>query len=555
MPSPALPALRFSGAALLALARAVRTAPGVAAARAIFRHDLGIDRLASLPESWRGPTPLDTAVVPGRAPRQPHDAGLGALPATAAWPRPAASLVASYARGERSPREVLARALAARTALAAQGQDPLLALDPRAQADADASADRYQRTASLGPLDGVPFVVKEETAIGGLPLRLGGNLVAPDPAPRDATIVARLRAQGAIVLGQSSMTEYGMSPLGINPQRTMPRNPYSRRHVAGGSSTGSAVAVALGLCPLAIAADGGGSIRIPASLSGLFGLKPTWGRVSRAGDAFGGSMNHLGPIGASTADLAEFFEACAQPDDDDPQTRPAPALAPGAHRAAIGRGVRGLRIGVLTDEIDAAAPPIAAACRAALAALEKEGATLQPLTFDFARHTLPIGCVIIASETYAMLRADLRSRPDALGPDLQITMQTAGALSLDDFLDAWRLRAGLRQAVAALLRDVDVLALPTTAATAPAITDDEARSGIADARAIGGACRFSFLANLTGLPAGTAPVGHDADGLPFGLQIVGDAYDEPTVLAVLAHLERTGAAVVRPPPGVLDSTS
>lgn len=551
----ALPPLRFSQTTLHTIARAARTRAGALAARALFRHDLGIDQLAGLPESWRGPTPIDNAVVAGRPPRRPHDDALGPPATPAAWPRTHAALTARYLDQTLSPLDVARRALAGARSLASRRPSlgPLMGYDDeRAEREASASAQRYAAGAALGPLDGVPFVVKEETAIEGFPLQLGSRFLPATLAPRDATLVARLRAAGAIVLGQTAMTEYGMSPLGVSPQRRMPRNPHSPGHVAGGSSTGSAVAVATGVVPFAIGADGGGSIRIPSALSGVFGIKPTWGRVSRAGDAFGGTMNHIGPMGASALDLAACLDACAQRDEADPQTLAAPVLEEGALRRALGRGVRGLRIGVLEDEIDAASPAIASACRAALAALEREGATLQPLKLDFARYTLPIGCVLIGSETYAELRATLRERPDVLGPDLQVSMQTVGALELDDFLHAFRLRTGLRAAVAALFREVDALALPTTAATATAITDAEADSGIADVVAIRDACRFSFLGNLTGLPAGTAPVGVDAQGLPMGLQIVGDAYDEATVLAVLAHLERTGIASVRRPPTTID---
>jgi aspartyl-tRNA(Asn)/glutamyl-tRNA(Gln) amidotransferase subunit A len=432
---------------------------------------------------------------------------------------------------------------------------PLMTYDDAgAERDARASTERYKAGASLGPLDGIPIAVKEETAMAGFPLRLGTSCLPGEPVAADATIVARLRAAGMIILGQTPMTEYGMSPLGINPHRRLPRNPHELGHLPGGSSTGSAVAVAEGLLPLAIAADGGGSIRIPASFNGIFGLKPSWGRVSRAGDAFGGSVNHLGPVAASVHDMAVFFEACGAPDEADSNTRLAPPLAPGSLVRALGRGVRGLRIGVLEGEMGAADSHVGAACRTALAALESEGATLVPLRFDFARYAAPVGYLTIAYEAFADLRAVIADHLDELGPDLQITMATVGTMNARDLSDALRLRSGLRLAVATLLRDVDVLALPTTMRGAPAATDDEARAGFVDPYAVDGACRFCFLANLTGLPAGTAPIGLDPRGLPLGLQIVGDAYDEATVLGVLAHLERTGAALVQRPRVSLDIT-
>jgi Asp-tRNA(Asn)/Glu-tRNA(Gln) amidotransferase A subunit family amidase len=390
-------------------------------------------------------------------------------------------------------------------------------------------------------------VVKEETSIAGFPVRLGTACLPSEPALADATIVARLRAAGAIVLGQSPMTEYGMSPLGVNPHRRMPRNPHRADRLAGGSSTGSGVAVAEGICPIAVGADGGGSIRIPACLSGVFGLKPTFGRVSRHGDLFGGSMNHLGPIGASPLDLAVFLEIVGNPDPLDPLTRDAPEIAPGSLVRAVGRGVRGLRIGVLEDELDDAAPEVATSCRAALSALEHDGATLVPLRFEFGRHAAPIGYIIIAVETFSETRAVRLEHFDELGPDFQLLLSIVGALGVSDYADALRLRSGLRAAVANLLRDVDVLALPTTKTGAVKVDDAEMESGFLDPPSIDAVCRYAFLANLTGLPAITCPVGVDRDGMPTGFQIVGDAWDEATVLAVAAHLERLEVAAVKRP--------
>ncbi len=549
---------RFSGAALRALALATRTPVGALAARALFRRDLGIDQLARLPESWRGATPIDNDVVPGRPPRRGHDESLGAPSPGDTWPRGSASLGAAYRSGRLSPLTVATASLAAARALAARTpfMGPLLTYDDAAaERDALASQERHRAGRPLGPLDGIPFVVKEEMALKGFPVRIGTTCLPPTPATEDASLVARLRAAGAIPLGLTPMTEYGLSPLGVSARRRLPRNPHHPGRVAGGSSTGTAVAIALGLCPFGTAADGGGSIRIPAAFCGLFGIKPTWGRVTRAGDAFGGTMDHLGPIGATTLDLALFLEASAGPDPGDRATLDAPPLAPGELVAALGRGVRGLRIGVLNESFDQAVPSLAKAGREALAALERAGATLVAVRLEPGRLAGAAGSVIIASESYAVLRDTLRTRPDDLGDDLQITLQTAGALAVDDYLDAQRLRTGLRAATAALLREVDLLALPTTAIVPPPINDAEAASGIADVAAIGGACGNSFLANLTGLPAGTAPVGVDADGLPLGLQFIGDAHDEATVLAALAHLERLGVALPPRPPAAIDLLS
>jgi aspartyl-tRNA(Asn)/glutamyl-tRNA(Gln) amidotransferase subunit A len=317
--------------------------------------------------------------------------------------------------------------------------------------------------------------------------------------------------------------------------------------LAGGSSTGSAVAVGSGLSPVAMGSDGGGSIRIPACLNGLFGIKPTFGRISRHGDGFGGTVDHLGPIGASTHDLAIFLEVTSGEDEKDELTHRTPSVAPGALVSALGRGVRGLSIGVLGTEIDAADPEVRGACRDALDALRKEGAQLVDVTLALAEHAPGIGYLTIGLETQTSLLDARRRHWDLMGPDLQLLCRLLGAMRSEDYLDAQCLRARLRASTAELLRDVDVLALPTTASVAPTVTDHDLKTGFADTPALHAACRFAFLGNLTGLPCGTAPVGSGDAGLPVGLQIVGDAFDEASVLAVLAHLERIGVASVRAP--------
>jgi aspartyl-tRNA(Asn)/glutamyl-tRNA(Gln) amidotransferase subunit A len=543
---PTLATPRISGAALRALRRSLVAAPTRKLIYALARRDLGMDTLAALEPELRGPQPLAARPLRARATHDRPSEGLPVAAPDAAAPT-SASLVAAFRAGTRSPVETTRRALDAAARLAADrpAMPVLLERDEAgALAAAEASEARWRRGTALGPLDGVPVTVKEEVDVRGLYTRLGTTYVGDAPAREDGAVVERLRAAGAVVLGSSPMTEYGLTPLGFNPHRAMPRNPHHTGHVAGGSSTGAAVGVATGVVPVAVGSDGGGSIRVPASFCGVFGLKPTFGRISRRGDGFGGTMAHLGPLGRSAWDLAVFLEATAGED-------PADELTHGAPRCevvgALGRGVRGLRVGVLEEELRDADEAVARACEAALDALGKEGAVLVPLRAELLRAAPAIGYPTIGVESYAGLLDARRYHADAIGDDLAVSLSSLGELPADAYLDAQRLRARLRLDVAALLREVDVLALPTAARTATAVTDEELRGGFVDPPALGAACRFAFLANLTGLPAGTAPVGVDAAGLPIGLQIVGDAWDEACVLQVLAHLERARIAEVRRP--------
>ncbi|MDF2694552.1 MAG: Aspartyl-tRNA(Asn) amidotransferase subunit [Labilithrix sp.] len=458
---------------------------------------------------------------------------------------------AAYRTGKVSPRDVVRRAFdeARRLAALEPTVGPLCELaEEAALAEAEASEKRWREGRPLGSFDGVPWAVKEQTAVRGLACRSGTAFLDPSPSGEDATSVARIRAAGAVTLGTTPMTEFGMTPNGANSKRAMPRNPHAVGHIAGGSSTGSGVAVATGLVPFALGCDGGGSIRIPASINGVFGIKPTWGRISRSGDSTGGSsVAHLGPLACSTADLAHALELMSGVDPNDPQTFAAPRREAGSFVSAIARGVRGMVIGVPDSEWADAAEPVQRAGRAALAELEKEGAVLVPIQLDLAKYAAAIGYVIIAGESRAQLRAEWRDHADEMGDDLQVSFSALDAFNALEYLDVCRLRAGLRRELARTFGTVDLIALPAAGAPATKISDTDMRSGFLDTKVIDALCRFMFLGNLSGLPALSAPVGCDAIGLPVGLQLIGDAWDEATIFAASGHLERIGVAVPRRP--------
>jgi Asp-tRNA(Asn)/Glu-tRNA(Gln) amidotransferase A subunit family amidase len=543
MPSPP----RISGRFLKSLAALAKTRAGSAIVYRVTRADLRIDALPAVAPHLFGDIPLDNRPVGGRAPRDVESADLP-LPAPP-WSGTSATRTAAYAAGTTTPVAAVREAFAAARKLASltPSLGPFLDLcESVALEEAAASSERWARGAPRGHLDGVPVAVKEQTAVAGLPARAGSDLTDATPAARDATCVARLRAAGAIVLGSTPMTEFGMTPLGFNPKRVMPRNPHATAHVAGGSSTGSGVAVATGVVPFALGGDGGGSIRIPSALCGVFGIKPTWGRISLYGDVLSGTVGHLGPLASSTLDLARCLEAVCGLDPDDDQTALAPPLREGSLTRALGRGVRGLRIGVEAGEWSATSTSIADAGQAALRALEREGAVLVDVRLELARHAAAIGYLAIGLEALATCWNWL-SRGAVFNPDLAVSHAALSRATAIEAIQAQRLRAGLRRELAHTMRDVDLLALPATATTATRVTDGEFDGGFIDPQAIDAMCRFNFLGNLTGLPAMSVPVGLDAQSLPIGLQLLGDAWDEATVLAAGAHLERIGVASVPKP--------
>jgi len=539
---------RISGAALRALTSVART-PARPVLVEILRRQLGVDALGEVSEDQKAPLPLDVYPIRAQASHERPNQGLGALPASA-WPRTVGDFARAYRDGVLSPGVAVERALAAARRLSthAPPRGPLLSYDAdRALAAAHESAARIGRGEARSRLEGVPVAVKEEVDVEGLPTRQGSGWRPNTPAARDAVVVARLREAGAIVIGQTPMTEHGLSPFGANPHRSMPRNAHDAQRLAGGSSTGSAVAVATGVVPVAIGSDGGGSVRIPAALNGVFGLKPTFGRIPLTGHALraGTSLVAIGPLGASSADLAEILAAAAGPEAHDGASVRQPAVDPGGLHTAIERGVRGLRLGIDEDQWAAAPGAAAAVGREALGALEREGAVLVPVRIPLAARAPAAAYVTLGVETLTGMREAFTLHLRELGADLQLVLLAIAELGGAEFLEAQRIRSALRLEVATALAAVDALALPTTARGAPPVTDLEASRGFADPAALDALCRFSGLANLTGLPAGTAPVGDDESGLPLGLQIVGDAWDEACVLSVLAHLERTGAARVR----------
>ncbi len=544
---------RLTGKALIAARVAAENPATSALLRDVLKASLGLDRLAALPTSARGEWPMTQVPIQARAPRELPHAGLGTHERKV-WPRSHEELRAAMAAGRTDPAALAERALGIVTSLARNRVlNVLVASDEaRTRREAAASATRHRAGRTLGPLDGIPYLVKDEVDVAGLPTRIGTRCESEAPKPTDATIVARLAQAGAVFAGKTVMTEWGMSPLGQNCHYRMPTNAHHAERVPGGSSSGSAVGVAMGAVPFAIGTDGGGSVRIPAALNGVFSIKPTFGRVSRTG-SLSGSVGHVGPIGASPSDLAAFLDAVAsEVDPAEPLSTFAAPPPKGGFGSRLGAGVKGLRIGVPESEWADASPEVAERCRAALAALEKEGAQLVQVSMPLAAVAAPLGYITIGCEVFAAKAHFWREARESLADDLRLSFAVLSGLSAAEFGDAQLIRSSLRQETARVLAEVDLIAMPTTVTTAPELSVHDRGKAFADTVAIDAMCRFNFLGNLTGLPAATAPVGVGAHNLPIGLQLIGDAWDEAGVLGALAHLERVGAASVEKPKAALD---
>jgi aspartyl-tRNA(Asn)/glutamyl-tRNA(Gln) amidotransferase subunit A len=400
---------------------------------------------------------------------------------------------------------------------------------------------------SRGALHGVPLAYKDLCHVPGLPTSCGTKTREYFTPPIECTATARLREAGAITLGKLNMTELAMGPFGDNAHHGDVQNPWKPGYCAGGSSSGSAAAVAAGFALATLGSDTGGSIRLPAACCGVVGLKPTYGRVSRAGAMpLSWSMDHLGPLTRTVADTALLLEIVAGQDPHDATSSPRGVPY---YQRMLESPVAGLRVGVpenyYFDGIDA---EMDAAVRAATDVLAGLGVLVTPLRVPDPRALTDIGNVISRSESAALHTRLARERPHELQPAVRARLEVGFRISAHDYLQALRLRSRLtREFIAEVFAEVDALVVPVIPEPAPAL--EAAKSGSVD-DIVARMGRFSRLTrpfNALGLPALTVPCGFSADRRPLALQIVGRAFDEATTLR-LGHAYQQGSGHLEGPP-------
>jgi aspartyl-tRNA(Asn)/glutamyl-tRNA(Gln) amidotransferase subunit A len=444
------------------------------------------------------------------------------------------------------------------------------ALARAASLDAATGADRAE-LAKL-PLLGVPIAIKEVIATRELRTTASSRILEHYHSPIDATVVSRLRAAGAIVLGKTNCDEFAMGSSNENSAFGPTRNPWALDRIPGGSSGGSAAAVAARLAPVALGTDTGGSIRQPAALCGIVGMKPTYGRVSRFGLlAFGSSLDQIGPMTTSVEDAALLLNAIAGPDPSDATSVKTP---PPDFTSRLEAGAKGTRIGVpralLGDGLDAT---VRDRLLEALSVLEREGATLVDIELPHARYAIPVYYLVATAEASSNLarydgvrytsRARLaagddltamyqRTRDEGFGDEVKRRIMLGTYVLSAGYYDAYYLKA---QQVRTLIRrdydrafeSVDAIAMPTS--PTPAIklgerVDDPLQMYLMDV--------FTVSANLTGLPGISVPCGFTASAssnaasdaadpnpnLPIGFQLIGRAFDEPALLQIARAYER-----------------
>ncbi len=377
-----------------------------------------------------------------------------------------------------------------------------------------------------GPLHGIPMAHKDLYDTKGIRTTGQSKVLEHRVPSEDATVIARLRSAGAILLGKLAMYEFAMG----GPQTSLfdqARNPWNLDHITGGSSSGSGAAVAAGLCMGALGSDTGGSIRGPASLCGIVGLKPTYGRVSRYGVIpLSWSLDHCGPMTWTVEDTAFILQAIAGYDPKDPTSSHAPVPD---YSACLQEDVKGIIIGVprhyCFDADTGVDQESVTAVDKALTELEGLGARIEEVTIPSLEYAPIANSVIMLTEAFAYHKGNLKSQPQSFGEQVRQRLYLGAMFSANDLLQALRARSRIKREFAQTLQRVDVVAMPTGLAPAP-------RSDEYDPEAAMMVRNLTGPFNETGMPAISVPCGFNAAGLPIGLQIAGKPFDEPAVLRI-----------------------
>lgn len=412
-------------------------------------------------------------------------------------------------------------------------------------AEAEFRAGRYR-----GPLHGVPIGIKDLFDVAGLPTTAGSRLFLNHVATEDAPSVARLRAAGVVFLGKLNMHEVAYGVTGDSSYFGATRNPWDTGRSPGGSSSGSAAAVAAGLCAAATGTDTGGSIRMPATLCGIVGLKPTYGRVSKRGVLpLSFSLDHVGPMARSIYDVAVMLQALAGYDPRDPASieRPVPSFT-----ANLARGVRGLTIAVDPDySLVGATDDVLDGLRHTLDILRHEGATVIEVSLPRLAGATKAALDILNAEASAFHEERLKTRPDEFQPDVVSRLQLGFQVSGMDYGRAVQLRAELAHDFEVVFDQADIFLAPGTAVPAPIRGATEAFIHGAPVNMREAIARYTRPFNLLGLPVLAVPSGISAEGLPVGVQLVGRAWDEATLLRAGRVLE--GNRPWPSPPAISDT--
>ncbi|WP_326543691.1 amidase [Pseudorhodoferax sp.] len=407
----------------------------------------------------------------------------------------------------------------------------MVSLNPQLQQDTAALAQRCARGA-LPPVAGLVVSLKDNIDTAGWTTTMGSAFFAGHVPQADATVVTRLRRAGALLLGKANLHEFAFGATTQNPHHGLGRNPWNVDAIPGGSSGGSGSTVAAGMCDVSLGTDTGGSIRIPAALNGVAGLRPTHGAVPNTG-CFPVSPPHdtIGPLALSVADVASTHEAIAGFDASDPCCQDMPV---GSWTRAFARGIEGLRIGVPAHwcfgSID---PEVERLVRDAIAVLRGLGARVQDTVLPGVEQTQPHLMAMVHADAAAVHAQRLDEQPATFGPDVLDRLRHGQAVTPRVYAEAMRFKEQWLRTLDGTFSEVDVLLMPTCPVTAPLHTD--AAKMLETTRHLS---RFTYAWAMAGTPALSVPCGFAANGLPAGMQLVAPRWHDARVLALGAHYQQ-----------------
>jgi len=431
----------------------------------------------------------------------------------------------------------------------------------RARAAAKAAENEIAAGGWRGPFHGVPVALKDLCYTKGI-LTTGGSKIFAEFVPEfDCTVWARLHQAGAVLLGKLNLHEFAAGATTTNPHFGACRNPYNLERVPGGSSGGSAAAIAARSAAATIGSDTGGSIRIPAAFCGCVGMKQTWSRVSRYGVMpLADSLDHAGPITRSVRDAALMLQVIAGHDPNDPTSsrEPVPDFS-----SAIGRNLKGTRVGVIKQLLEGVSSEVSPSFEAALARLGDLGAAVEEVSIPSIGQAPAIATTITLAEAAEFHEDWIRTRPQDYGPDVRRMMEAGMLTPAMYYVRAQRARAVVLVETLAALEDRIVLIAPTAAIPAPRIDifhPESALSRRADTLAsrrtvsasgeqvdlVSAVLRFTAPFNITGQPALALPIGLSAEGLPLSMQVIGRPFDEVSVFQVAAAYEEALGPLPKP---------
>ena len=447
----------------------------------------------------------------------------------------------AYESGRCTPTDV-ANAVLKAIELSNSLQPPLRAITDTSRnvvlAMAEASTERWRTGKTLSFIDGIPVSIKGEFDVKPYDF-LAGCVIVPEICKgyHEAVLVTKLSQAGAVIIGVANLQEFGTGTLGSNPNRRhlTARNPYNTDHYCGGSSSGSAASVASGLCPISIGTDGGGSVRIPAAICGIVGLKPTFRLVDLTGCCkLSHSVGVGGPLCSSVLDAAITMDIIARETDGD-------RVLVSLEDIDSTVDLSGIRVGIYWDYFKDADKELVEKSKAAVSVLESLGAEIVEITIHELEDSRVAHFTTIVSEMSQSLSFDAREHFSDLNLETLIVVGAGLALTSNDYINAQKQRTRALACLEQLFKKVDVIVTPATAVPAPPIPPAAVPLGEMDGTTSGRLMRYSFLANLCGNPALSLPVGYTDDlGLPIGIQILGRAFEERVLLRIGLAMEMNG---------------